>query len=388
MSLNLGTTGIGSHPLNNPKQVIQDIFESEITHPYIPQLNIDEMTIQFHHQFPGLSMQKGNAILNLNIPNFETKLREFKDKLKMKSLLFQPHGMEIQPEFYKALYIFSDLLKDSSRCFNGIKCQMTGPITEAASIKIQPGNDKLIRNPDFFDLIVDLTAEIAHWLSSYLVKIALSNNIPKSNVILFIDEPLFPLSVESDIDLEDAIEKLSRVFQLVQCKKGIHICDNPITVIDIILKYPIDLFSYDAIKYPDTLKNTKVEILDNYIQHGGGFAFGITPNTPESLFGVQNLPDIINGDSNPSDFFPTSDELILTLQKNIHPIAKKDIPIQNMFSQSLLTPACGFRNFNIPTVEEGELIVKQLLMIQEAAAKELRKTYSLISYKKGKNLTG
>jgi hypothetical protein len=144
-----------------------------------------------------------------------------------------------------------------------------------------------------------------------------------------------------------------------------------------ILKYPIDLFSYDAIKYCDVLKNTNSEILYNYIEQGGGFAFGVTPNTPENLFGVENIPKILNGELNPNDFLPTPDELIITLQKNIHPIAKKSIPIQKLLSQSLLTPACGFRNFTIPNSIQGELIVKQLLQIQEEAAKELRKTYDL-----------
>ena len=377
MSLNLGTTGIGSHPINEPRQVITDIFESKISHPYVPQLSNEEMIVQFHHEFPGLSVLKGSPILDLNTPHFEEKLRKFKSKLKMKSLLIHPHGLEIQPEFYKALFLFSEMLMNSSTQPQGIKCQITGPITEAASIKLNPGGGKLIRSPEFFDLIVDLTAEIAHWLSAYLLRVAESKNISRSNVILFIDEPLFPLSVEKDTDYDDALEKLSRVLQLIQCKKGIHICDNPITVLDTILNIPIDLFSYDAIRYPDSLKNTKIEVLQKYVDRGGGFAFGLTPNTPESLFGVQNLTDVIRGELNPNDFFPPPDELIHTLQKNIHPVSKKDIPIRKLLSNSLLTPACGFRSFNIPSPEEGERIVKGLLETQEQAAQKLRKIYHL-----------
>ncbi|NVM55388.1 MAG: hypothetical protein HWN66_16900 [Candidatus Helarchaeota archaeon] len=379
MSLNLGTTGIGSHPVNDPKRVIFDIFNSKITHPYVPQLSTDDMIFQFHHKFPGLSIQRGNTILDLNTPDFETKLREFKGNLKLKANLFQPHGIEVEPDFFKALFNFSEFLNTASNHFKGIKCQMTGPITEAASIKLLPGNAKLILNSELFDLIVDLTAEIAHWLSYYLLRIANSNKISKANVILFIDEPLFPLSVENDISYKDALEKLSRVLQLIQCKKGIHICDNPVTVIDTILKYPVDLFSYDAIKYSDSLKNTKIEILHKFIEKGGGFAFGITPNTPESVFGVQNITGIIKRELNPNDFYPTPSDLIHTLQKNIHPIAKKGIPIQKLLSQSLITPACGFRHFNIPTPEEGEIFVKQLLEIQEQAAEKLRNTYDLNS---------
>ncbi len=384
MSLNLGTTGIGSHPINEPKKVINDIFNSTITHPYVPQLSNEEMIVQFHHEFPGLSVFKGSPILDLNTPHFEDKLREFKGKLKMKSLLIHPHGLEIQSDFFQSLFIFSEMLMKSSAPYNGIKCQITGPITEAASIKLKPGGGKLIRDDEFFALIVDHTAEIAHWLSAYLLKVANSKKIPSSNVILFIDEPLFPLSVENDISYDDALGKLSRVLQLIQCKKGIHICDNPITVLDSILKIPIDLFSFDAIRYPDSLKNTKIEVLQNYIERGGGFAFGLTPNTPESLFGVQNLTEIIKGETNPSVFFPTPDELIHTLQKNIHPLSKKDIPIRKLLANSLLTPACGFRSFNIPTPEEGEQIVKKLLEIQEQAAQKLRATYHLNLDKKEK----
>ena len=114
MAFNLGTTGIGSHPIDNPEQVIFDIFESKITHPYIPQLKSDEMTYQFHSQIPGLSFKKGSVILDLNTPNFEKEFGKFKGKLKLKSLLLQPHGIEIAPEFYKTLYIFPELQKDLS----------------------------------------------------------------------------------------------------------------------------------------------------------------------------------------------------------------------------------------------------------------------------------
>jgi len=377
LTLNLGTTGIGSHPIDDPKKIIRDILDSKITYPYVPQLSTDEMIFQFHNKFPGLSIRKGIAVLDVNFPNFEERLRELKGELGLKSLLFKPHGEEIFPEFYEALFLFSEMLNHSVPSWNGIKCQMTGPITEAASIKIHPGNTKVIQNPELLDLIVKLSAEIAHWLSAFLIKTASLNKIRSSNVVLFIDEPLFPLSVENEIPYDEALEKISNVLQLIQCKKGIHICDNPISVIDMILKYPIDLFSYDANKYFNVLKNTNGDILYEYVERGGGFAFGITPNTPESLFGVENIPGIINHELNPEDFIPTCDELILILQKNIHPLAKKSIPIQKLLAQSLLTPACGFRNFNIPNPDEGERIVKRLLQIQEEAARKLRKTYEL-----------
>lgn len=378
MPLNLGTTGIGSHPLTDPRQIILDIFESGITHPYIPQLSSDEMIGQFHGEVPGLSIQKGTAILDLTKINFESDLKAFKTRLKMQELLFEPHGMEIEAPFFQALYMFPELLKKASNPVRGIKCQITGPITEAASIKIHPGGEKLIRNEELFEVLVNYAAEIAHWLSSFLLRIARDNGIAASNVILFLDEPLFPLSVEKEIPYEAGLKMFSRVLQLIQCKKGIHICDNPITVVDSILNYPIDLFSYDANSYPDSLKNTNIEVLDKYVKRGGGFAFGITPNTPETLFGVHNIPDIIKMELPPEQFFPTPDELIHILQKNIHPLSQKDIPIKTLLSNSLITPACGFRNFNIPTVAQGEKIVVELLKLQELAAQKVRNTYQLL----------
>ncbi|MHA1266226.1 MAG: hypothetical protein ACTSRS_13420 [Candidatus Helarchaeota archaeon] len=377
MPLNLGTTGIGSHPIDDLRRIIIDQFESHITIPYVPQLRKEEMIGQFQNEFPGLSTQKTGAILDLTSSEFETKIRAFKDILKMKELLFLPHGIEIQPNYFPTLYHFADLLRSTSQKFQGIKCQITGPITEAASIRLQPGNAKLIRNAELFETVARFIGEVAHWLSSSLLQIAKANKIPKSNVILFLDEPLFPLSVENDISYHNGLEKLGTVFKLIQCKKGIHICDNPITVLDEILKYPIDLFSFDAIHYPDSLKNTKIEIIEKYIEEGGGFAFGITPNTPETLFGVDNITSILNREIDPFIFLPSPDYLIHLLQKNIHPLSKRDIPIQQLLSQSIITPACGFRNFNIPSADDGEVIVKNLLRIQEQAAKRLRKDYGL-----------
>jgi len=375
---NLGTTGIGSHPLNDPKRIIRDILESGITYPYIPQLCTDEMTLQFHYMFPGITILKGTSILDVNTPNFEEKLDTFKDDLKFKALLLRPHGIAIESDFVKELSVFSGLLSESPIRPHGIKCQLVGPITEAASIKIHPGNTRLIDDPELLDLLVMLTAEIAHWLSGQLLQIARSNKIQRSNVILFLDEPLFPFSIEKEIPTKEALEKIAQVLQLVQCRKGIHICDNPVNVLNDILKYPIDLFSYDAIKYPNSLKNTDKGIIEDFMLRGGGFAFGLTPNTPESVFGVERIPQIMTGELTPSKFFPTVDQLVQVLQKNISPLAQKGIPMQQLLAQSLITPSCGFRNFNIPTPEEGELIVKHLLQIQEKAAEKLRKTYELV----------
>lgn len=374
--LNLGTTGIGSHSLDNPNAVIHDIFESTITYPYIPQLKADEMTLQFHHSIPGLRLQNGTAILDLNTPEFETKLRDFKGNLKMKSLLLQPHGLEITAEFFRGLFTFPAFLNQFSH-YRGIKCQITGPITEAASIKLSPGNIKLIQNAELFDMVTNLTAEIAYWLSNYLIKMVKSRTIAEDNVILFIDEPLFPLAVENEISYEKALEKILPILQIIQCTKGIHICDNPITVLDSILKYPIDVFSFDAIKYPNSLKSVNRDILKEYIDRGGGFAFGITPNTPESVFGVENIPDILKGELDPNEFLPTPEDLIHTFEMNIRPLELKEGQLQQLLAQSLITPSCGFRNFNIPTPEEGERIVLRLLQVQEQAAQKLRNLYHL-----------
>lgn len=378
LPFNLGTTGIGSHPINDAEKIISDIFESGITYPYIPQLSTDEMTFQFHRSFPGLSIQNGVTVLDLNTPNFNESLREFKNLIEFKSLLFQPHGIAPEAKVLEPISIFSELLHRASNQPAGMKCQMVGPITEASSIKIHPGNAKLIQNSELFDLLINFSMELAYWLSIYLLSIASSHQIPRSNVILFIDEPLYPLAIENDLSPADAMDRIVRVLQFIQCKKGIHICDNPLSVLDLILKYPLDLFSFDAIRYPLSLKNTDQETLYNYIMRGGGFAFGLTPNTPETLFGVENLPAIMTGDLNPTDFLPSPDDLIRTLEANIRPLEQKGIPIQQLLAQSLISPACGFRNFNIPTPDAGELIVKQLLQIQEQAAQKLRETYELI----------
>ncbi|MDD1778607.1 MAG: hypothetical protein LUQ65_10610 [Candidatus Helarchaeota archaeon] len=377
MPFNLGTSGIGSHPLNDPKRLIRDILESGITYPYIPQLYSDEMTVQFHSMFPGIRLLKGTSILDVNTPNFKEKLDVFKDDLKFKMLLLHPHGMAVESDFVKELSVFSELLSKSPIRPHGIKCQLVGPITEAASIKIHPGNTRLIDDPELLDLLVTLTAEIAHWLSGQLLQIASSNKIQRSNVILFLDEPSLPFSIEKEIPTKEGLEKIAQVLQLIQCRKGIHICDNPVNVLNDILKIPIDLVSYDANKYSNSLKNSDRDLIEDFVLRGGGFAFGLTPNTPESVFGVERIPQIMSRELTPSEFFPTPDQLGQILHKNILPLAQKGIPIQQLLAQSLITPSCGFRNFTIPTPEEGELMVKQLLQIQEKAAANLRKTYEL-----------
>ncbi|MBS7249492.1 MAG: hypothetical protein KIH08_02710, partial [Candidatus Freyarchaeota archaeon] len=235
------------------------------------------MTFQFHNIIPGLILEKGSARLNLNDPQVVKGLEDLRGKLVLKKINIEPGGLPLEKRYLKGLYALEEVLKETEADLWGVKGEITGPLTEAYSVEVLPGRKKAILDEDLFKLVLGVTAEVAYWLSKELQKLSRKFLGKKAETILFLDEPLLPLCLRDSAEPEAKIRAIDSVLCRIQCKKGIHICDNPLTVIDDVLKLNIDYFSFDARRYPATLEKTDSETLEKYLRRGKGFAFGLTP---------------------------------------------------------------------------------------------------------------
>ncbi|MBS7249491.1 MAG: hypothetical protein KIH08_02705, partial [Candidatus Freyarchaeota archaeon] len=94
------------------------------------------------------------------------------------------------------------------------------------------------------------------------------------------------------------------------------------------------------------------------------------------FFGEENIYSIQRGIKDPSDFIPKVGDITSRMEHIVSPLESK-IDVISLLNHSLITPQCGFRNFNIPNPSMGEQIVKRLLEIQEKAAEEVREKYKI-----------
>lgn len=334
------------------------------------------MIFQFHNIIPGLIFEKGTAKLNFSDPKVVEGLNEFRGRLALKRINVEPAGLSLEEKYLKGLYAMEEVLQETEAEIWGLKGQITGPLTEAYSIEILPWKRKAILDEEIFKIILDTTSEIAYWLSKQLQKLTRKFVGKEGETIVFLDEPLLPLCLKDTMDPEIRIKSINSVLKRIQCRKGVHICDNPITVIDNMLEFDIDYFSFDARRYPATLEKTRVERLQRYLEEGKGFAFGLTPNSPEELFGEENIYEIQRGIKDPTNFIPEYNKIKNSMEEIVFSVESK-VEVRSLLEQSLITPQCGFRNFNIPNPLLGEQLVKNLLEIQEKAAKEVREKYEI-----------
>ncbi|MFB0561744.1 MAG: hypothetical protein ACETWM_11100 [Candidatus Lokiarchaeia archaeon] len=334
------------------------------------------MIFQFHNIIPGLIFEKGSAKLNFSDPKVVEGLDGFRGRLALKRINVEPAGLSLEEKYLKGLYAIEEVLQETEAEIWGLKGQITGPLTEAYSIEILPWKRKAILDEEIFKIILNTTSEIAYWLSKRLQKLTKKFVGKEGETIVFLDEPLLPLSLKETMDPETRINSINYVLNRIQCRKGVHICDNPITVIDNMLELDIDYFSFDARRYPATLEKTKGETLQRYLEKGKGFAFGLTPNSPEELFGEEHIYEIQRGKKDPTNFIPEYIKIKNGMKKMVLSVESK-VDVVSLLEQSLVTPQCGFRNFNIPDPEMGEQVVKSLLEIQEKAAKEVRDEYKI-----------
>ncbi|MEM3662965.1 MAG: hypothetical protein QXW47_00590 [Candidatus Jordarchaeales archaeon] len=341
----------------------------------MPQSVNDNMIYQFHNMIPGLVFRDGNVFLDLSTIERMRSFQVFKGELELKSTYLLPSGVPVRREFIEGLYVLQQELEAAKPKIWGVKGEITGPLTEAYSVTILPKHDKAIHEDYIFDVVLKTTCEVASWISSKITeitkKMAGKNGLP----ILFIDEPLLPL-VLREHDAETVREALEQVLRRVKCRKGVHVCDEPVSVIDMILELEVDYFSFDLIKYPKTLEMADKERLKIHVDEGRGVAFGATPNTPESIMDDETLYRAHKGEVNVETFLPTPQKIANTVVNSLESVRGK-VNVEELAINSLITPQCGFRSFNVPNPEEGEKTVRKLLERQEKAAQIIRKKYGV-----------
>ena len=119
---------------------------------------------------------------------------------------------------------------------------------------------------------------------------------------------------------DQVIACLEEVLQGINGLKGLHCCGN--TDWGLLLNLPIDIVSFDAYNYAIPL-SLYSDSLKPFLHRGGIIAWGIVPNTAESL-ARESTTSLV-------------DRLLAAMGL----LVDKGIPLDEIVERSLITPSCG-----------------------------------------------
>jgi len=320
------TTGIGSFPHQNEKEVFRLIFQSFPEIPFWPQLPkrsfLEGMVLQYSEGFPSLKWnEKEQRVWIETSHGFEKEIEKFYQRFEEGDL----EPFQITEGHARGLRILKDLSsKDHRKRIKYIKGQITGPITFGLALAEQD-QKPIFYDPSLRDILVKHLSLKARWLEKKYQDI-----FPGIPTMIFFDEPSLSSfgSAFSGLNREDVIRSLNECFDAVKGLKGIHCCGN--TDWSVLLSTHLDILSFDAYDYFETLSLYPKD-LNAFLERGGILAWGIVP-TSEAVIKEE------------------AESLVKRFKEGVKNLSKKGID-QTLLQRTIITPSCGTASLAIPLAD-------------------------------------
>lgn len=305
-------TAIGSLPHTDPKEACDLVLRYLPEIPIWPQLPRrsfrENMYAQFSEGFPGVVLDGDRISIDRSRPAEETLEGLYTDYLAENRDAFA-----ISDSYAAGLQTFLSL---GSRLGNptAVKGQVTGPVSWGLGVTDEG------RRPALYDeVLADALAKHLRMKAAWQEK-ALQALCP--NTIIFMDEPYMASFGSAFVSLsrEKVLALWGEVLGGIQGLRGLHCCGN--TDWSVVLSAPIDILSFDAYDYGQTLSLYPEEVR-RFLGRGGIIAWGIVPTQEEPL-GKEDL-----------------ESLLARLEEAMGFLERKGMPRERLLRQSLITPACG-----------------------------------------------
>ncbi|MCP3871570.1 MAG: hypothetical protein GY699_00225 [Desulfobacteraceae bacterium] len=336
---NLLTTAMAVMPHTDVDQALKAALSLDI--PFWPQLPnysyYEDMYVQAAEHFPGMLLDMENKTLRFSMDKF---IDEFEETM---THFEEPEYFDVSPTYSAVYHKFLDMdLKDRP----AIRGQLEGPVSFGFNILDQDDRPIL-----FDDNIRPFMFEImAKRINVQLKRLKEKN----TNAFMFIDEPgmQFIFSAMSGYGEQKAKEDLDLFFSTIDAPKGIHLCGNPDW--DFLLGLDMDVLSFDVYTNAQIFASCDRSI-KSFLDKEGILVWGIVPTNIET-FEKENL-----------------DLLTFQLKTIWKALAKKGIPIEQILSQSLISPAtCCLVN------QDKEKTVEKAFQLTQNLSENLREQYRLI----------
>jgi methionine synthase II (cobalamin-independent) len=276
-------------------------------------------------RFPGAVFDGDRVVIDQG-PDFETRL----EQLQLAYLEDRPEEYEITAECAAGLHAF---LAEGRGGFLAVKGQLTGPISWGLGVTGRDGR-AIIYDETLADAAARFLRLKATWQERALRRLS-------PNTIIFLDEPTLASLGSAFVSLprEKVTGLISEVLAGVEGPVGLHCCGA--TDWPLLLSLPIDILSFDAYHFADSLSLYPGEVL-GFLKKGGSVAWGVVPNEEDSL-------DRETGAS-----------LEDRLGEAVAPFTRNGISYRDILAQSLITPCCGLANLPLEVAEKALGLLNEL----------------------------
>jgi len=341
VELNCLPTIIGSMPHADAQSAVSLISHYLRDIPAWPQLPkrsfLENMYVQYSEGFPGVVL--GDDSLYIDTSQDISRPLE---QLYAAYLDNDRDKYPISPDYAAGLHHF---LGQPHLTPRAVKGQITGPLTWGLTV-----TDKEKRAILHDDVLSDAVPKLLKLKAAWMEK---ELKIISPNTIIFVDEPYMSAYGASTASgaftsTEKIVAMLDEVFAGISGAKGLHCCGN--TDWSVLLKASLDILSFDAYNYAESLSLYPAEI-KKFLGKGGTIAWGIVPNDAESLDreSIASLKD--------------------RLGEAMAPFTRNGLPFRQLIAQGLLTPSCGLAS--LPEETAGRV----LELLADLSA-EIRKRYA------------
>jgi len=333
-------TIIGSMPHTNPRQACSLVTRYLKDIPAWPQLPrrsfLENMNAQYSEGFPGAVIE-GDRLYVDSSQDLQKPLEELYTAYLEKDINKYP----ISPDYAAGLYSF---LSQANLSPPAVKGHVTGPLTWGLTVTDK--NDRAIIHDEVLgDAIPKLLQLKAAWQEKELSRIS-------RNTIIFVDEPYmaaYGASTSAGVfsSPEKIADLIEEVFTGISGLKGLHCCGN--TDWSVLLKTSLDILSFDAYNYAESLSLYPAEI-KKFLDKGGAIAWGIVPNDGDSVTkeSAASLKD--------------------RLEETMAPFTRNGVRFKDLIAQSLLTPSCSLASLS-------EEAASQALELLTELSTKIRKRY-------------
>lgn len=335
-------TAIGSMPHTDPVAACDAVLLHLPDIPAWPQLPprspLENMYIQYSEGFPGVHIEGDHIHVN--------RSRNLDEPLSSLYVAYLENNAEryaIGAEYAAGLHAFLAAERGSPYALKG---QVAGPISWGLTVTDEE------RRPILYDeVLADAVARHLRLKAAWMER-ALSAFT--SNVIIFVDEPYMSSLGSAFVSLsrEQVITLLSEVMGGISGLKGTHCCAN--TDWSVLLETPIDILSFDAYNYAETLSLYPTEV-KAFLARGGIIAWGIVPND-EAALAEQ-----------------TTDSLLTRLHQAMELLVNKGIKLEDIIGRCLITPCCGLGAMSIEGADRALMLTASLSRAMREQYRELLK---------------
>ena len=337
-------TLIGSLPLTDHKAAADLIWEHMPDVPLWAQLpaNVKEgMTVQFVDGLPGLDHASDAVSVNTAGENFENQLLWFyedymavldgKIDLEVSRFVLDEDRTGGFVELYQRLL-------EHPRVPMAVKGQITGPFTLGTGI-VDQNKQAIFYDMQLRDAAVKLLALKARWQVRRLRRF-------QRPVIIFIDEPGlagFGSSGFTSVSHDDISQCFEEIFEAVHLEgglAGVHVCAN--TDWSLVLDSSADIVNFDAYGYFDRFI-LYAGLIKKFIENGKILAWGVVPTL------------------NPDDVIRETEETVWEKWINqLQQVEALGVDMQQLISQSLITPSCGMGSLGLDSAEKVIRLTKAI----------------------------